>query len=183
MPAGGTPVASMITSMSGQAISAAASSVIWVRRLDGVAERGRRGGGDVPTGRRQLSRARATSRSAMPTTCRSVRTGSLGEKHGAELAGADQPDRHRPADRLPLHQHGMKIYRSPPLAQTRRERSTRGGDKQDADRTDDRDGLLAERARDVTFDRTVDGLAPAAGDQRVGGHSSAVSKSTLEPVL
>src|SRR5207237_6151155 len=34
----------------------------------------------------------------------------LREEHGAELAGADQADRHRPAGSLPRQQHGMKIH-------------------------------------------------------------------------
>ena len=34
----------------------------------------------------------------------------LREEHGAELAGADQADGHRPAGGLALEQHGVEIH-------------------------------------------------------------------------
>src|SRR5262249_56475571 len=40
------------------------------------------------------------------------RAAHLSKEHRAELAGADQPDRDRPAGGLALEQHGVKIHRA-----------------------------------------------------------------------
>ena len=116
MPAPGSPVASMITSMSGCAISAMASSVTSVLPLLSASS------SDVasillgrPAGRHELaSRARGGIRSATPTTCMPSRQPHLRQEHGAELAGADLPDRDRPARGLPLKQHGVQIHEARP---------------------------------------------------------------------
>ena len=39
-----------------------------------------------------------------------ARAPHLREKHGAELAGADQADGHGPAGGLPFEQQGMKVH-------------------------------------------------------------------------
>jgi hypothetical protein len=44
-----------------------------------------------------------------------VRGAGLGQEHGAELAGADDADRHRAPLGLPLEQHRMQIHDDPRL--------------------------------------------------------------------
>src|SRR5712691_5507770 len=71
MPAGGRPVASTITSISGKAIIASASAETWVRPVlcASPSEPAEIACSPQPAVRSWL-RARATSRSATPTTCR-----------------------------------------------------------------------------------------------------------------
>ena len=112
MPASGTPVASTITSISGQAISACGvGRDMGASRLERVAERGRRRTPPRPSRRRAAARrARATSRSATRDDMHAARQARLRQEHGAELAGADQSDGHRPAGGLAFEQHGVEIH-------------------------------------------------------------------------
>ncbi len=55
-------------------------------------------------------RARATLRSATPTTCRPRVSRACDEEHGAELAGADQADGDGPAGGLAFEQEGVKVH-------------------------------------------------------------------------
>ena len=87
MPAGAWPVASTTTSMSAALIIAAASSV------NRVAAMRSRAPADAPARLARAVRRQIGDRGDLDAG----RGRHLGQEHRAELAGADQPDAHRPA--------------------------------------------------------------------------------------
>ena len=93
MPASGMPVASTITSMAGCAISACASARdMGAARLERVAERS---GGDLlgrPAGGRELAVGARDIEIGDADDVQTLGQPRLRQKHGAELAGADQAD-------------------------------------------------------------------------------------------
>ncbi len=111
MPAPGTPVASTITSMRGSAITAAASSVTHVpARFMRVVERCSRVAVVLPAGGLELAARPADIEIDDGGEMHAARARDLRQKHRAELAGADQCDRDRPAGGLALEQFGMKVH-------------------------------------------------------------------------
>ena len=115
-------------------------------------------------------RARATSRSATPDHMHAARQPRLRQKHGAELAGADQPDGDRPARGLALEQFGMKVHRQTSWPAKRTRHGVQSRDE----------ALLAERARDEGL-ACGTGAAVAAGEIDLrradlgGGHVEALA--------
>ena len=84
--------------------------------LERFAERCRRDRLLVPAGVRSwLKRARNVE-IGDGHDVQSARAPRLRQKHGAEFAGPDQPDGHRPAGGLAFKQHGMEIHGSLDLA-------------------------------------------------------------------
>ena len=112
MPASGTPVASTITSISGQRDQRlGVGGHVGAPRLQRVAERGRRERLRRPS-RRCASwlRARATSRSATPTTCMPRVRRACARNMVPNLPAPIRPTRHRPAGGLARKQHGVEIH-------------------------------------------------------------------------
>ena len=114
MPAAGTPVASTITSISGHAITASASSVTWARPVfsasaSDLAENCIR----RPAGGAELFLRARDVEVGDADQVHPVRQPRLRQEHGAELAGADQADCHRPASGLPFEQQGVEVHRKP----------------------------------------------------------------------
>ena len=81
--------------------------------LMGVVERRRRERRVVPAGGLELALRPRNREIGKAYEMHAARAPDLGEEHGAELAGADQPDRHRPAGSLAREQHGVKVHREP----------------------------------------------------------------------
>ncbi len=79
-------------------------------RLDGVGERGRRVRFRRPARRLELTARAVEIEIGEADEMQAGRHPRLGQKHRAELAGADQSDPDRPAGGLPLHQHGVEIH-------------------------------------------------------------------------
>ena len=93
MPASGMPVASTTTSMPGNAISASASAVTWVARV--LRASPSEAAANCSAGQPAVASwllARATLRSATRDDMQALGQPRLRQKHGAELAGADQAD-------------------------------------------------------------------------------------------
>ena len=131
--------------------------------------------------RRHASRARSGARSAIAATSMPGRGRHLREEHRAELAGADQPDAHRPSRVQALAQQPMQIHRATslfpravswPIATPGqgewRWRDRRGGVAQAAGRPVARDGA-GRRDRDPAG--RLAGAARAASAGRGGLHA------------
>src|SRR6266478_3653826 len=110
MPAAGTPVASTITSISGKAMTASASCVTCVRER--LSQRGRANRFVVPPGRAQLAPRALDIEIGDREDAHPAREPRLRQKHGAELARADEADGHWTAGGLPLQQQGVEIHRT-----------------------------------------------------------------------
>src|SRR5262249_19330223 len=111
MPAAGTPVASTTTSISGQAISASASSVTCVvPRASAFPSEDAEIASSFQPAVRSWRRARETAGSAARNEMHAVRQPHMGDKHGAELARPDQADGDRTERSLPFEQHGVEVH-------------------------------------------------------------------------
>ena len=80
-------------------------------RLERIAQGRRREGLVLPAGGAKLPPGAINVEIGEADEMHAARAAHLGEEHGAELAGADQPDGHGAAGGLPLQQHGMQIHR------------------------------------------------------------------------
>ena len=79
-------------------------------RLECIAQRCRGRHLFVPAGAAKLALGARDVEIGDADDVHAARQPRLREKHGAELAGADQADRHRPASGLPFEQHGVEIH-------------------------------------------------------------------------
>ena len=79
-------------------------------RLCGVAQRGRREDVLAPAGGAQLPLRAFHVEIGERDQMHAAGAAQLGEKHGAELAGTDQPDGDGPAGGFPPRQHGREIH-------------------------------------------------------------------------
>ena len=70
----------------------------------------------VPSRRAQLAQRARDVEIGDGDDVQPARAPRLRQKHGAELAGPDQPDGHRPAGGLAFEQHGVEIHGSLDLA-------------------------------------------------------------------
>ena len=114
MPASGTPVASTITSISGHAISASASSVTCrLRCLSASPSEVAANCFRRPAGAGELAPRALDVEIGDADDMQAARQPRLRQEHGAELAGADQPDGDRPARGLAFEQLAVEIYESP----------------------------------------------------------------------
>ena len=102
MPAGAWPVASTMTSTSGLAIIAMASSVKRVAAMRSSVPADRAAGGAGAVGRQIGDRGDLQAR----------RRRHLGQEHRAEFAGADQADPDRTAGGETLLQQGEQVHRA-----------------------------------------------------------------------
>ena len=122
MPASGMPVASTIDLDAGERDQRlGVGGDVQAAPLQCVAERRRGEGLGRPAGARQLAASAPDIEIGDADDVHALRAPRLRQEHGAELAGADQADRHRPAGRFALEQQGMQVHGRPYFTGTTRE--------------------------------------------------------------